>query len=226
MTESNTEAKKSSQASHNVNILPVFPLPIFLLTGGMQRLRIFEAKYVAMVANANETDGFVMSVYDQERAFNAADWGAHVKIVDFDQGEDGILQVDVLAVGLVSLSDFSYQQDGLLLAHAETLPHWSVEPSLVSDWSKQQNTEITSDKLSFNNSEEHQQFSTVLQGIFQSHKPLNDLYKEQYFDYYEWVCARLLEIIPLSLTEKEKFVKPLQLEQLTKLLDSLCEKDK
>ncbi|MFC1233624.1 LON peptidase substrate-binding domain-containing protein [Vibrio sp. F74] len=212
----NSKQERNQNRSESTQY-PVFPLPIFILPGGMQRLRIFESKYVSMIANAQQTDGFVVALYQKERAFLVPDWGVHVQIVDFDQGEDGILTVDVLADGMVSISNFDEQQGGLLIAQTFSLPHWSSNKGVIS----------TSYDSSDNGPIEQVQvkLSSVLKGVFNSHYELSDLYQTQFFDYPEWVCARLLEIIPLSLTEKERFVQQLDYTQLTTLLSILCEKE-
>lgn len=212
----NSRQEISQNRSESIQY-PVFPLPIFILPGGMQRLRIFEPKYVSMIANAQQTDGFVVALYQKEKAFLVPDWGVHVQIVDFDQGEDGILTVDVLADGMVSLSHFDEHQGGLLSAQTFSLPHWSSNrgaTSIIYDPSDNGSIEQVQFKL-----------SSVLKGVFSAHYELSDLYQTHFFDYPEWVCARLLEIIPLSLTEKERFVQQLDYTQLTTLLSILCEKE-
>lgn len=185
-------------------ILPVFPLPIFLLSGGMQRLRIFEPKYVSMIANTNQTNGFVIAYYDQEKEYLSSDWGTHVQVVDFDQGADGVLTVDVLASRLVSLSEFSLQADKLLVAQAQTLSHWSMAQHDIQ--------------------EPEMRFAAVLKDIFSANYELSNLYPIQYFNYAEWVAARLLEILPLPVTDKHKFIHQLSYTQLIELLNSLVNK--
>ena len=193
---------------------PVFPLPIFLLPGGMQTLRIFEPRYLAMIADLHNTQGFVVALYHRDKRGVLPGWGTFVTMVDFDQGEDGILTIDIQAEYLVSLSGFEYQQDGLLTAAVAKMPHWS------SDYAEVLQTELALPKEAIQH-----QLSTLLRDIFESHSQLEDLYKTQYFDYSEWVCARLLEIVPLPLNEKEKFVNELDYGQLIKLLGEMCKKE-
>ncbi|MDB1125606.1 LON peptidase substrate-binding domain-containing protein [Vibrio algarum] len=208
----NVEQKTHTNPLESIQY-PVFPLPIFVLPGGMQRLRIFEPKYTAMITNAQNTDGFVIALYRKENGFSVPDWGVHVQIVDFDSGEDGILTVDVLADHMVSLSNFEQQQDGLLIAKTTVISHWSSNQDSASTFDGDSIEQV------------QLKLSTVLQGVFNAHNELNKLYKTQFFDYPNWVCARLLEIIPLSLDEKEKFVQQLEYKQLTTLLSTLCEKE-
>lgn len=200
-TETNNKVMSSSTR------LPVFQLPIFLLAGGAQRLRIFEQKYISMVTNATHTNGFVISPFWEDKATPYSEWGCHVQIIDFDQGDDGILTIDVLASNLVKISDFRTQSDGLLTAKAELLPHWSQLDS-------------ASDELD----DVYQSLSKVLEQLFKENEALNKLYKNQYFNYSQWVAGRLLETIPLGLVEKEKFVQHYDFKQLTVLLSSLLQK--
>ncbi|MDN3682850.1 hypothetical protein QWZ04_21325 [Vibrio tapetis subsp. quintayensis] len=185
-------------------VLPVFPLPIFILSGGMQRLRIFEPRYVSMIANTNQTNGFVIAHYDQDKDYLSSDWGAHVQIVDFDQGSDGVLTVDVLATRMVSLSHFSLQADNLLVAQTQTLPHWSMA---------QHGVQVHETR-----------FASVLKDIFSANYELSTLYPTQHFDYAEWVGARLLEILPLPIDDKHQFIHQLDYAQLVALLNSLIDK--
>lgn len=208
-TKPHIETDKSVvDRSHLVNRLPIFPLPIFLLAGGMQRLRIFEPKYLSMVASAALGDGFVISINSKSSPFSIADWGAHVKIVDFDMGSDGVLLIDVHAERLVNLTDVEMQNDGVLVGYVDTLSHWSLTYR-----KKAQNDEGS---LSL---------SQLLKNLFDASSELSHLYKKHYFSYPYWVGARLLEIVPLSLDEKEAFVRHLDFAHLTELLCSVCEKE-
>jgi Lon protease-like protein len=197
------------------DMLPVFPLPVFLLSGGMQRLRIVEPKYLSLVAEAEKNQGFVISPLKKAEPYSSSDWGTQVKIVDFDKDEFGVLTIDVLANHLVSLSGFEHDNKGLLIAKAKFLPHWSCIH-------KASPNEETGD---FNVENSELEFSSLLRQIFESHHELHHLYKVHYFDYANWVSARLLEVIPIPLSEKEKFVYRLDLRQLNELLYCLCRKE-
>ncbi len=204
MTDYNDGTQHKSMDSRTSVTLPVFPLPIFILSGGMQRLRIFEPRYVSMVANSNQTNGFVIAHYDQDKEYLSSDWGTHVQIVDFDQGADGVLTVDVLATRMVSLAHFSLQADKLLVAQVETLPHWSMAQHGIQ--------------------EPDVKFASVLKEIFVTNYELSNLYSNQHFNYAEWVGARLLEILPLPVNDKQKFIHQLDYAQLIVLLNSLIDK--
>lgn len=190
---------------------PIFPLPVFILSGGRQKLRIFEARYLSMVAHSQETNGFVISPCTENKEPVRPKWGAHVQIVDFDSGSDGILTIDVLAGKLVTLESVSTKEGGLITATAKTLQHWSHDQS--SKCSHKTATAIEND------------LADLLKQLCDAHNELNSLYRESYFSNPKWVCARLLEILPISMIEKEKFVFQLTFPQLLDFLGSLLKKE-
>ncbi|MCK6264212.1 hypothetical protein KP803_13105 [Vibrio sp. ZSDE26] len=211
--------------SYGIQGLPVFPLPIFLLCGGRQRLRIFEAKYLSMIARATEQGGFVIGMFRKNTQFLVPDWGVHVEVVDFDLEKSGILIVDVLAIRLVSLSDMYHQKDGLLMAQTRTKRHWSDACS-TNKASKTDSELVDAEMNTPKGMDSHNYtlLSHALKGLFDAHKEINELYKTQHFNYAEWVSARLLELIPLTLDEKEGFIHQLGFAQLNELLMTLFEK--
>ncbi|MCG9711562.1 hypothetical protein L1D29_01845 [Shewanella insulae] len=187
--------------------LAVFPLPLFVLPGGVQRLRIFEQRYLAMVSESLVSEsmaaestgtGFVIARYDKAFDFNVPDWGTKVQIVDFHHGEDGLLVIDVRASHLVSLDRFDVRGDGLLMARCRHRDHWpSQYPSAKPG-----------------------QLGLTLGAVFAEHGQLAQLYPEPEFNRLDWVCARFLEILPLSLNEKEKFILPDSFPQAKSFLDT------
>jgi len=188
--------------------LPVFPLPLFVLPGGVQRLRVFEPKYLSMVASAVNGDGFVIASSHSTQRSGLPDWGTRVQIIDFNQGVDNILTVDVIGEHLVSLSirdtplaKSSASTNTLLLADTHPIAHWSM-------------IEGTSESI-------ENKFAPLLRKIFKQHSALRALYKQTHFGEAAWVGARLLEIVPLSFEEKENFIHLLGLPELNRLLDTL-----
>ena len=179
--------------------MAVFPLPLFILPNGIQRLRIFEPRYLSMIAEAGERGGFVIARYDNELAFNVPNWGTRVEVIDFHAGKDGILVADVKAIHLVSLDNMVYRNDNLLLADTCYKSHW--------------------DRLSSDSSS--MALGRLLEQLFEDNDALAQLYGTTHFDRLDWVCARFLEILPLSLNEKEKFIHPSSFEQLTVFLHSV-----
>lgn len=182
----------ATQAQDVARQMAVFPLPLFILPGGIQRLRIFEPRYLSMVAEAGERGGFIMARYDSRLTFNVPSWGTRVEIIDFHCGDDGILVVDVKGLNLVNLQNIHYRDDQLLLADCHYRPHWRL-PALESSSSA---------------------LGRLLKSLFDQNVALSKLYPSPQFEDLDWVGARFLEILPLSLNEKEKFVDPEMFESL------------
>ena len=100
--------------------LPIFPLPIFILPQGITRLRIFEARYLKMVSLAMKNQGFVIFSHDNSEKVNTMKVGSWVEVINFDQGEDGILLIDVRCKCLVDIQAIT--QDKVNLHHGDVTP--------------------------------------------------------------------------------------------------------
>ena len=111
--------------------LPVFPLPVFLLPGGVTRLRIFEPRYKKLVSIATRDQGFALTVYKPDTEFEVSEWAAWVDIIDFYE-EDGMLHIDVKAKSLVSLSEVHFDEDNLRFAQCQPINHWPEASSSES----------------------------------------------------------------------------------------------
>ncbi|MFB9153116.1 LON peptidase substrate-binding domain-containing protein [Vibrio gallaecicus] len=196
MISTNQPPHLQLQVQHN---LAVFPLPIFLLPEGRQRLRIFEKKYLSMIANASKGEGFVIARSDKQRDYQVSSWGIKVAIVDFNMGDDNILEVDVEGIELVKISNFTYQDDGLLIGSALATNHWSR----------------------LDNNEPTPILSAFLEKLFQEHELIQSLYSNTKFDDPIWVCSRLIEILPISLGRKETFLSPTSFPSLVALLNEV-----
>jgi len=203
-------SKNTQQAMINTNPVPhtqlevqhnlaVFPLPIFLLPEGRQRLRIFEKKYLSMIANASKGEGFVIARSNKQRDFQVSSWGIKVAIVDFNMGEDNILEVDVEGIELVKISNFAYQDDGLLIGSALATDHWSKP----------------------DNSEPTPRLSAFLEKLFEEHHLIQSLYSNTRFEDPIWACSRLIEILPIALDRKETFLSPTSFPALVALLNEV-----
>ncbi len=202
-----TESRQQQPTRLAEQTLAVFPLPLFVLPGGVQRLRIFEQRYLAMVSESLVSEslvaestgrGFVIARYDKAFDFNVPDWGTKVQIIDFHHGEDGLLVIDVRANHLVSLDSFDVRGDGLLMARCHYRDHW---PTLAA-------------------SAKRGELGLALSALFAKHPQLAELYPQPEFNRLDWVCARFLEILPLSLNEKEKFTLPGSFPQAKSFLDT------
>jgi hypothetical protein len=163
--------------------LPVFPLPIFLLPGGITRLRIFEPRYLKMVKLATQANGFAILLNEAERSKLNVSWASWVDIINFDQGDDGMLIIDVKCKALVKLIDVEVDKDNLRHANVTKIEHWPSEEH---------------DKVT-------KQLSSSLLTVFEQNVALSELYQDTFIDNANWVLARWLELLPIALTTKQVF---------------------
>ena len=179
--------------------LPIFPLPIFILPQGVTRLRIFEARYLKMVSVAMRNQGFVIFSIDNSNEIKAMKVGSWVEVINFDQGDDGILLIDVRCKCLVDIQTIT--QDKVNLHHGDITPkeHWS---------------DIGLDETTG-------ELSASLSKLFSENIALDQLYQKQYFSQGDWVVARWMELIPLKLTEKKLFTNQNSFSQAKQLLQRI-----
>ncbi|WDE10161.1 LON peptidase substrate-binding domain-containing protein [Thalassomonas haliotis] len=161
--------------------IPIFPLPVYLLPGGITQLRIFEQRYLNMVKNVGNTQGFVIAyVLDDARM---SKWGSWVDIIDFDSDEEGLLNITVKCKSLVSISDTSKQADRLLCGTVTPMEHWQASTDRQDCHFLQQQ----------------------LKWLFNEYEALQQLYQSCYFERDDWVCARWLELLPVKFEDKSFF---------------------
>ncbi|WP_394176941.1 LON peptidase substrate-binding domain-containing protein [Thalassotalea litorea] len=166
--------------------LVIFPLPIYLLPGGITRLRIFEQRYIKMVKQAVTGDGFVISQFAKEDENPCCRWGSHVTIVDFQNGDDGLLYIDVKCDAIVNIGETYRDEDNLLRAPITLSQHWPGQP--VST-----NSQLLADEL---------------RKFFDDNPHYASLYPQPEFDSPVWVCSRWLELIPINFDNKCCFIEP------------------
>lgn len=106
--------------------LPLFPLRTVLFPGGPLRLRIFEARYLDMVGRClrTQTDFGVVGIRDGSEVGAAEPYsvGTTARIVDWDQGGDGLLGLAVTGQRRFELTALERAADGLYLGKVEPRP--------------------------------------------------------------------------------------------------------
>jgi Lon protease-like protein len=171
--------------------LPIFPLPVFLLPGGITRLRIFEQRYLKMIQIASKGSGFVIASNRTNRQKESTvktpddDWGSWVDIINFDQGDDGVLEIDVKCKNLVQLLSIDKDEDNLHFGDVKISSHWSQ-------------IELETEDIPLFHS---------LVSVFEQSTLLESLYKDDMKANTHWVIARWLEILPINLEVKTVFSK-------------------
>lgn len=112
--------------------IPLFPLSVPLFPGVTLPLRIFEQRYLRLVSESLKSDtGFgVALIREGGEVGRASTWplGLYVKIVDWSQGEEGLLHVQVQGERRFRIIDTSRADDGLVQAEVEWLPEPDPQP--------------------------------------------------------------------------------------------------
>ncbi len=179
-------AKASRSAAPGSAEIPLFPLNTVLFPGGPLPLRIFEPRYVDMVRycmRERAPFGVVLIRAGAEAGaavVSAADIGTSARIVDFFQMPDGLLGISCIGEQKFRVSKRRVQNDGLYLATVDWLP---PEP-----------------KVSLPG--EHAHLGVLLRKVLPE---LGEIYQSvpKHFDDAAWVGARLTEILPLNLADKQ-----------------------
>ena len=183
----------------------VFPLPICLLPHGITRLRIFEPRYKRLVSEAAQGKGFALSSFDETMPFQSSTNASLVDIVDFSQLPDGLLAIDIKANNLVTLTDFTEEYDGLRRANFLIQDHWSNHSVLNSTLNSSQVSIIT---------------QTLIDAITHE-ESLKTFYSQPPYDDFSWVCARFIELLPLSYKKKQSLIYQQSFEQVQEFLHTV-----
>jgi len=108
--------------------LPVFPLRVVLVPDAPLPLRIFEPRYLAMVAGCLKRDApFVVALAapappgEEAGGARCAAVGTTARIVDFGRGADGMLTLRTVGERRVRLAALRRGPDGFALARATPL---------------------------------------------------------------------------------------------------------
>ena len=179
-------AKESSSASESSAEIPLFPLNTVLFPGGPLPLRIFEPRYVDMVRycmRERAPFGVVLiraGVEAGGSVSSTADVGTTARIVDFFQLPDGLLGIKCLGDRKFRVASRRVQGDGLNMGTVE----W-VAPERSTDLPA-----------------EHAHLGQLLRKVLPE---LGDIYQSvpKHFDDAGWVSARLAEILPINLADKQ-----------------------
>ena len=184
--------------------LPILPLPVFLLPGGITRLRIFEPYHFKLIKLATQGEGFVICLNPQEPKKPIIKWGSWVEVVNFDQGKDGVLEIDVKCNALVDIQSLHKDLDNLYMGKVCEIFHWSQarDDSTVSE------------------------LGDSLAEVFVNDTMLSELYLNRFSQNTSWVVARWLEILPVNLTVKSAFVDAHNYDEAKYFVQSIIGLDK
>ena len=163
---------------------PIFPLRTILFPESRLPLRIFEPRYLDMVSQCmreNSEFGIILSrETNQPKMFETYNVGTMAKIVDWNQGNDGLLGLTTIGTQKFKLLTMTKQDDGLNIGQIERI-------------------ELEGD---FKPTENFSYLINLLQAILDDINLYND--DEKKFDSASWVSFRFAEILPLKLEDKQK----------------------
>ena len=166
--------------------IPLFPLNAVLFPDGPLKLRIFETRYVDMIGRCmreGTSFGVALIVEGVEAGGEAQTVaiGTSARIVDFEKLQDGLLGITALGERSFTIRSVSRQSDGLNMATVEWLPAEAALPVPG----------------------ECGYLVRLLQHALPQLAPLYDFTPVRYED-AAWVGARIVEILPLPLPEKQE----------------------
>jgi uncharacterized protein len=179
-------AKESRSSGEESAEIPLFPLNAVLFPDGPLPLRIFEPRYVDMVRYCmrESADFGVVLIRAGVEAGGAvtstAEVGTSARIIDFWQMPDGLLGIKCIGDRKFRITDRRVQSNGLNLGTVT----WVPEERTV--------------KLPG----EYQHLAELVRGLLPE---LGELYNcvEKHFDEASWVSARLTEMLPIDLAQKQ-----------------------
>ncbi|MFD2180353.1 LON peptidase substrate-binding domain-containing protein [Veronia pacifica] len=163
--------------------LGLFPLPLFLLPGGVTKLRIFEPRYVRLVKEAMHSgNGFVLSMKDGDAICR---FGTLVDIIDFEQLPDGLLGITIRGKSRAKIFNVAQEDDKLWVGDVEALGDWPADFESLPD-----------------------RVTNALKSIFDQHPQHAAQYDDEPADFSDsvWVCQRWLEVLPLENSQKQWFI--------------------
>ena len=180
--------------------LPLFPLSSVVMPDGVMKLRLFERRYIEMVKNCFRTEtGFgICLIRDGNEAGEPSEpypLGTSVSIVDFDQGDDGLLHISARGDSEFEILSYAADDNQLLIGEVAPLPPRPATQMLPA-------FETLAHKLDL---------------ILRYVEP-DISYADKRLDDADWVCHRLLELLPLAPEAKYEL---LQMQDNNRRLETL-----
>jgi Lon protease-like protein len=182
--------------------LPLFPLKTVLFPGGTLALRVFEPRYLDMVARClRGTNRFgVVAIRHGEEVGAAAtyDFGTTAEIADWHQESGGLLAVTAIGRERFRLDEVERQADGLYVGTIELL---AAEPPLPLP-------------------AEYAPLAALLKRVLEG-TPSRRVVESAYDDAV-WTAARLVEVLPVGLSLKQSLLEtPDALTRLERIASEL-----
>jgi Lon protease-like protein len=175
--------------------LPLFPLQTVLFPGGLLSLKVFEARYLDLVATClreRRPFGVVAlrgggEVRRDNRPVSFETTGVHAELLDADSAQPGILQVRCRGTGRFEVRTQRQQPDGLWVAGIE---HVADDDTVAPREGLLETVRGLANAIA----------SLKAQGA----EPFLHPYR---FEEAGWVANRWCEILPISLAAKQKLME-------------------
>lgn len=187
--------------------IPLFPLQTVLFPGGPLPLRIFEPRYLDMVSHClkSGTGIGVVLIRDGSEVGVAAtthEVGTVSQITYWNRLSNGILGITVRGEQRFQILSQQVQSSQLVLADVELIPN---DPELAIP-------------------HKYQPMVSFLHQIIEQLEPPYTTMPTKYDD-ASWISARLVELLPMDLSQKQLFLKlddPIQrLDRLDAILQDM-----
>ena len=168
--------------------IPLFPLDAVLFPGGALPLRIFEPRYLDMISDCMKSESGigVILIEDGHEAGAAAkvhEFGTISYISYWHKRNDGMLGITLTGEQRFRVLSTEIKANQLTVAEIELLPDFEARE-------KEYDSEL---------------FIKLLKKIIaQLEPPFTTMTK--HYDDLDWVSARLIELLPLQLKDKQKML--------------------
>ncbi len=180
--------------------IPLFPLHTVLFPGGPLALRIFEPRYLDMVSRClrQETGFGVVLIRDGKEVGGVPEVyevGTFGRISYWEQRRDGLFGITFTGEQRFRILKQEIKPDQLMIAEVELLPN---EPSVVVPGKYRELVDM---------------LLRILNELGQPYQSMPKAYDDS-----AWVGARLVELLPLELAQKQRLLQLNDpLERLLKL---------
>ena len=163
---------------------PIFPLRTMLFPDSRLPLRIFEPRYIDMVSKCMKDSlefGVILSRESNDpKMFETYNIGTMAKIIDWEQGNDGLLGITTIGRNKFKLLGMNMQEDRLNIGDVEIIER----------------------EGDFKPTENFSNLVSLLKAILDDINLYND--DEKKFESASWVSFRFAEILPLKLEDIQK----------------------
>lgn len=169
--------------------LALLPLTAHILPNGRLPVRISEDRYIRMIKDSTKTMsgfGVVMISPNQTGPFgHISSIGTHVEIIDFYTLDDGFVGINIEGSQRFIIDDITTDPDGLKMANVHYITNWPDQTATP----------------------EEIYLAEKLEDLYQQHADINQLYALKQMANISWVSQRWIELLPLSVSEKQNLLQ-------------------